>query len=220
MTRSITLSFLLAATYVLHAQCTDLPLPTNAVVVTTSGTTNPPPGSVWVCGGLDVTLIVDFTTIYVEPGSTVQVIGSYNTGFMKGPGSLSAQCDTCFWEYEPTVTFMPISGSLNMGAPCDPITYDYSQAPSPGCPNVSAVNEVAATDVRLQLAPNPVADRLNVQANGHTLLGITVLDMTGREVLQASAMNASYDVSTLRAGSYIARIRTERGLVSLRFLKE
>ena len=205
MKRTTTLLLLSATTYFAHAQCTDISIPNTAIVVNTSGTTDPPPGAVWVCGGVDVTIMGDYHELYIESGSTVQVVGNFCVGFMKGPGTLNSIGDTCIWSIEPTVTFMP-SGSFNIGSPCTPVTYDYTSAPTPGCAGVTGVDEVVAPGT-LQVMPNPASTMFTVNTNDGLAWSHELLDASGRVLQRLSARTGltTFDVSTLAPGRYILR---------------
>lgn len=219
MKRTLTLLSLASFFSYAHAQCTDLPIPANAVVVSTSGPQVIFGGSVWVCGGVTTTIQGIGLTVYAESGANVTVNGNYCIGFAKGPGTFTSEGDTCFWSYEPTVTFSSF-GSMNLGSPCDPITFDYSTAPLAGCPEASGVEEIASPVLHAEVAPNPADDRLRVVVEGGILQAAQVVDMNGREVLNASGDRAKeMDVHALPQGAYAVRIRTDKGLLTERFNK-
>lgn len=196
-----------------HAQCSELPILSNATLIDASGTVDPPPGAVWICGGLDVTILGSFHNLYIEPNCTVQVIGSFNDGFMKGPGTLTTDCDTCFWQFDPSVQFVPIGGDLNMGFPCEPVTFNYADAPANGCTSGVGMLEHTASAVQVELSPNPATDRVSIRWAGATVLRSDVVDLSGRTVLVFPAQNNGvYDVSSLPEGRYLARIQSDQGI--------
>lgn len=221
MLRTLTLLAFAATAHLLYAQCTDLPIPDNATVIDQSGTSSPMPGAVWICGGLDVTILGDYHNLYVEPNSTVQVIGMFCNGYMKGPGTLTTDCDTCFWQFDPEVDFVNTGGDMNFGLPCAPVTFNYADAPANGCTTGTGLTEHTAPAVQLELAPNPIIDRLLLRVTDDTIRQLEIVDLRGRTVLQPSAQrDGAYDVRTLRPGSYVARVHTDKGVRTATFNKQ
>ncbi len=61
----------------------------------------------------------------------------------------------------------------------------------------------------VQVAPNPVADLLNIYANGQKIQSVQLSDMTGKIVLDSTA--ETIDMSALQKGVYFATITTNSG---------
>ena len=74
------------------------------------------------------------------------------------------------------------------------------------------------------LWPVPVADILNVElARPAQNATLTIVDMTGREVLQRTIGNArkvGVDVAALHAGAYFVRVQADGATRVVRFVRE
>ncbi|WP_417889023.1 T9SS type A sorting domain-containing protein [Xanthomarina gelatinilytica] len=71
------------------------------------------------------------------------------------------------------------------------------------------------------IVPNPVGDVLNIHLNQkETIRSITVIDMSGRQVLSINDHLTSISVSNLKAGIYFANIVTDKGAYSKKILKK
>jgi hypothetical protein len=69
--------------------------------------------------------------------------------------------------------------------------------------------------------PNPVADVLTVAGlEGSHNNEVTVMDVTGKRVLEGQLRSSRLDVSSLRTGVYVLSIRTGDRLVQHRFVKQ
>ena len=74
------------------------------------------------------------------------------------------------------------------------------------------------------LSPNPVIDRLNISVvNGISVNNVSVYDISGKQIMQVSSSGQSQiylDTAGLPAGVYFARIDTQQGVISKRFIKQ
>lgn len=218
MKRPITLAALALSSFSLLAQCENIPVAGNATVISTNGNFTQMGGSVWVCSGVVASIDGIGLTIYAEANTQLTVSGNFMIGFAKGPSTITNFGDTCFWSHEPSVTYMGI-GAINFGSPCTPFSYDYAQAPANGCV-VNSVAEAANMEVRAELLPNPAHDQLSVRVSGTTLRSVDVLDMSGRELLHAFNDQARLlDVHELLPGNYVLHLRTDKGTLMQRFMK-
>lgn len=69
--------------------------------------------------------------------------------------------------------------------------------------------------------PNPASDQLSWECNECTATEIRVLDVSGKQVLEASnPMQNSISVLSLHSGVYIFEIHSDLGIHSTRFVKE
>ena len=71
----------------------------------------------------------------------------------------------------------------------------------------------------IKLFPNPTTGILNIESKS-TILGISIYDLVGREVLDKKTKLNSVDLSTLPKGVYLVKIKTEQGEVVKRVVKE
>ena len=88
----------------------------------------------------------------------------------------------------------------------------------------SAVQEVfLAQSDSLMIYPNPARGLVTIFAGGTSILGISVLNVLGADVLdepQVREPEISLDLSHLPSGTYFLRIITERGIVLRKIVKE
>lgn len=88
--------------------------------------------------------------------------------------------------------------------------------------NPLGINENSMEDV--VIAPNPVVDQLIIQLNSQSEnMNVSILDMTGKEVLQLNTNNQSLvelNVAHLSSGVYQVIINTEKGRIVKRILKK
>ncbi len=219
MKKFLTLGSLLSIATISHAQCTDLPIDFTAITVSSSGTTGIDNAAVWVCGDLDVTLIGSFLTVYAEAGSFLQVFGNFNTIYAKEGNVLDIQGDSSLVFFYPT-DMVTVDGVNVLQFPCTPMTFDYTNAPTPPCAVNIGLAENTAEQVSITLQPNPADDVLNVRLNNGVINAIAVLDISGREIKRSiAASNGDVDVSDLSAGQYILRIQTNKGSMIEKFSK-
>lgn len=218
MKRHFLLPFLALAAHGLVAQCSDVPISNDAVVINSNGTYTYPIGThVWVCSGVTATISGPYLLVFAESNTDLTVMGDNAVGFIKQPGSLESIGDNCTWAYGDGVSVTHI-GNVNTGYPCE-ITYDYSAAPSNGCVGVAGLAEHERSGA-LEVFPDPAQDMLTIRVDG-VLHMVEVLDMSGRMVVQARGTGGrALDVRALRAGTYIVRVHTDGGMLTERFIKQ
>ncbi|WP_426490674.1 T9SS type A sorting domain-containing protein [Hymenobacter sp. 102] len=80
----------------------------------------------------------------------------------------------------------------------------------------------ALTAGNVRVFPNPAADNLIIQVAGRaTKTAVTVTDLAGRTVLQGtSALDGSFSLNSLRAGSYILLVQDGTTLTSHKIVKQ
>ncbi len=72
----------------------------------------------------------------------------------------------------------------------------------------------------VSLYPNPATASITIQATDVTISQVEILDMTGRTVTIIAQMQNTINIQSLETGIYFARITTEKGEVTLRFIKQ
>lgn len=77
------------------------------------------------------------------------------------------------------------------------------------------VLDAAAVD----LFPNPAFDRISSSAPDLDILQIDLFDLSGRRVNSITSTNTSIDISDLSPNVYLARITTNQGIITKRFVK-
>ena len=90
---------------------------------------------------------------------------------------------------------------------------------------VLVTNTLSITDVsdpKFKMYPNPVKDYLNfVFEDNDVFKGCEIYDITGRKVMFISQTDQStVEVSRLPIGLYFIRIKTDRGVLTAKFIKE
>lgn len=85
--------------------------------------------------------------------------------------------------------------------------------------NSSNLNYTYYIDEELILYPNPASDILYIKTEDETLINIEVFTIDGRTVLLALQNTNTLDVSKLLKGSYIIKIKTEKGYKLGKFIK-
>ena len=74
---------------------------------------------------------------------------------------------------------------------------------------------------KLSTTPNPVEDVLNIHLSQNEIISsITLMDLSGRQVLTVNDHLKSITVANLKAGMYIANIVTDKGIYSKKILKK
>ena len=70
--------------------------------------------------------------------------------------------------------------------------------------------------------PNPTQDSWTIKTNNVPMQAITVYDVLGKQVLSLSPENSEVEVNAanLKAGLYFAKIKTERGINSIKLIKD
>ncbi len=80
-------------------------------------------------------------------------------------------------------------------------------------------NVLVGDSEKLNVYPNPVRDVLHIQSE-QPIKQIIVLDVQGKVVLQLQGDNRKVNMQALPQGSYLLRVRTERGTSSIKVMKQ
>lgn len=92
-----------------------------------------------------------------------------------------------------------------------------------GCLSVSTDIDELSAALMISSYPNPTTDQLTFDIGERRLSSIQVIDMSGRVVVTASPASTGridLNVAALDQGAYIALIRTDKGRMTTRFVKE
>lgn len=85
----------------------------------------------------------------------------------------------------------------------------------------TSINQVKVNEVALTVFPNPTTDYVNIETKG-MIRHITIFDMTGRIVKQASPMTnnlTQLNLSELKNGVYLVEVKSENGNVVKKVVK-
>ncbi len=70
----------------------------------------------------------------------------------------------------------------------------------------------------IQLYPNPATATITIQSESVVITKVEILDMAGRIVMTET--NSTINIHVLETGVYFARVTTESGMTTLRFVKQ
>jgi hypothetical protein len=112
------------------------------------------------------------------------------------------------------------------------LSVNYQTITVAGSPTVTAIvngnannftvglKELKADEASLQVYPNPATQALNIQMLSPLQpAGIKILDQIGREIYSGE-FNAKIDISKWNSGMYYLEIKTAKGTVTRKFIKE
>ena len=193
-------------------------------------------GSSYDFNGQILTATGTYTTTFTSStgcDSTVVltlVQGEVNTNVVQSGSTLIATASNATWQWVDCD---------NGNAPIAGATSQYFQASEIGsyavlitqeCTGMSDCFDVTTIGIEerqlplFSLWPVPVADILNVElARPAQNATLTIVDMTGREVLQRTIGNArkvGVDVAALHAGAYFVRVQADGATRVVRFVRE
>ncbi|WP_227806446.1 T9SS type A sorting domain-containing protein [Algibacter lectus] len=69
------------------------------------------------------------------------------------------------------------------------------------------------------MLPNPVKEELNINVKAE-VESISIVDLSGRQVLNVKTNERKLVVDQLKSGLYIANIATDKGVFSQKFVKQ
>ena len=77
------------------------------------------------------------------------------------------------------------------------------------------------TNGKLRIYPNPVRDELRIENGEWRIEKVEILDLTGKIILNSQlSILHSVNVSALPQGIYIVKLKTDKGIVTEKFIKE
>ncbi|MBV6878961.1 T9SS type A sorting domain-containing protein [Epilithonimonas ginsengisoli] len=88
-------------------------------------------------------------------------------------------------------------------------------------PNAMSTEDLSGAN-QIQVFPNPIIDNVNFKSK-NTILEVSIYDMTGKKVLSSEKQSSSsvqMSATSLPAGVYTARIKTNKGFESLKLIKK
>ena len=68
--------------------------------------------------------------------------------------------------------------------------------------------------------PNPTSGQINLNLEGRTMSGYSIVDVNGRVVASAQGQHETLDISALARGFYLLNISTELGSSAIKIIKE
>ena len=88
--------------------------------------------------------------------------------------------------------------------------------------NTFGINDSSFEKVRFSVFPNPVNnDNLNfTQPINIRIESITIFDISGREIINKTTNENAIKINQLNSGLYLLCVKTDRGILSTKFIKE
>jgi hypothetical protein len=153
--------------------------------------------------------------------NSVQSIGMY--AFYSCSGLTSITCETAASPVIYANTFnnvdkyIPVSVSCGSEANYQAATgwkdfTDYSDC-------ISGIVELSQA-AQLKIYPNPVKNELRIESGELTIENVEIADLQGKTVSTFNNAGNKINVSHLSAGIYLLKIKTDKGVVTGKFVKE
>lgn len=166
----------------------------------------------WICPGGAGNSTLFFDEVYMEQFSSVILNnnnGATAVAYMKPNTSLTGVGFNSEIGVAIVESGMNTSGiSADKFLTCPVLTFDYTEAPTNGCPGIITGQEEEITSV-MEIAPNPSNDKVSITLPFGELSKLTLVDALGRIVeMQAASV---VDVSGLDAGIYHLTVETVNG---------
>lgn len=202
MRTALTLLALPLAT-VVAAQCSTA-ISSIATVITANGLISANNESFWVCGGAQVTFSGNDNVIHGEAGSIINVTGDDNLLLTKGFGNLGGDLNVAWAENGPLIVN---SGTNNTINDCNPIVFDYTNAPNNGCAVGIEENTLSGVSI---YPTNSTDGRITVDARGAGLDQVLVMNALGQQVMAVPGKGFTViDMSALGSGVYFLRLTAD-----------
>lgn len=84
------------------------------------------------------------------------------------------------------------------------------------CQNVSKVN---SQEFKIEIFPNPTAEIITINSNGHQIVELSISDSEGRLVKKIKGNNSQMSIADLAEGLYILKISTSNSFTTKRIIK-
>jgi len=102
---------------------------------------------------------------------------------------------------------------------CDGESLPFLRWQGISCSGTEVVNITATAGIRIY--PNPVRDELRIENGEWRIEKVEILDLTGKIILNSQlSILHSVNVSALPQGIYIVKLKTDKGIVTEKFIKE
>ncbi|MEQ9064085.1 MAG: T9SS type A sorting domain-containing protein [Vicingaceae bacterium] len=207
-----------AAVFQLQAQC-NFNIPSSAIIVKNIITHSADNASIWLCKDVDMTVTGQNNTIYAEGHNIIIINGDANNIYAKYPGqtALNSNNNSLIKELWTQVSD---NGSNNSKTDCTPLMYDYTNAPSGGCPITTGLSTYEPS-IKWDFYPNPVSDLLQITVQSSDNVTFLIYNSTGTLVLQGQFSHSLIlNVNSLISGVYNLRIESSNKSSNQRFIKK
>ncbi len=197
---STTLLFALA--FDASSQCNPS-VPSNAQVMNFTQTIGFGGAQLWICPGDTITSGGGSHTVYLEVSAMFQGGGGSNTIYCPAGAKVNMSSGSNIIYYVNIADIINAGGGPTL-IQCTSISYNYANAPVPGCQQTTGLNETE--EHQFSVYPNP--------SNGHFIIetnqpaggvSITIHDVFGRNIFKTSGefgVRKELSVSGLPSGMY------------------
>ena len=154
-------------------------------------------------------LAVTSTTNMLCSGSSATLNAGYGTSYSWAPGSQTTQAIVV----SPTVT----TSYTVTNAQCS-LTASFTQSVT----TCVGITEISADARSFGLYPNPATNAVTLEFNNNSVKNISLLDLTGRVVLNTSVSDekTTLNISNLAKGIYYVRIQTNNKVEVAKIVKD
>lgn len=160
--------------------------------------------SYWVCPDLNFGLSIMAHSIYAEANDSIFIYMDAVNIYIKGPGFIRLSGNDNLIVHEASVVIDDL-GTGNSFTPCSTITYNYSQAPFPGCFTPAGTSGQLSESDNFIFFPNPARNELFLSnLDNSKTYEVRVYSLTGNltNVFQINPGQATLDISKLNSGLY------------------
>lgn len=179
--------------------------------------------NIWVCAGSNIMFPEgEHNTFWLELGQNgVHFWGPYNTVYYKGDtpfaNIVTSNNNTFYVSSSDLVSFGSSTTGNTVFLCPGGVAFDYTDAPE-GCGTISGLDELSGTSFHVRY--DPATDQIIADGQLNGLLGIQLLDITGRVLERISANACSgWSMSAFPAGCYIVQTIAKTGVHAQRFAK-
>jgi len=81
-------------------------------------------------------------------------------------------------------------------------------------------SNITANAAGVTIYPNPVKDELRIESGELVIKKVEIFNISGKIIYQFNGLENQIDVSALPRGMYLMRIETDKGIESMKFIKE
>ena len=137
-------------------------------------------------------------------------------GLTENPSLTCLQVDDVAWSNDPAnwdETLTNMYGHFFY-------SFDAQTDFSADCGIASSINFIENPSLPFSIFPNPTNQQLNIEIENAEISQINIIDLSGKIVRTVSQNASAIDVSNLDNGIYFIKIKTDKGILNNRFIKQ
>lgn len=214
---------LLQNTNKLIGQC-NVQIPTNAIVLQNYSVIYDSNQVYWLCENAYIEYHGNNNIIYAEKNTYIEnhVVGSSTIIYAKT--GTYCECygtnDTIF--YEAGVIIESIPGLSSDSVLCNSLTFDYSNAPTNGCPATTGIDKLYNDEI-ISVYPNPTNGELFIKLNTYKEkpMRIQTTDLSGNILFELTNTSAEQkiNIAQLPTGIYLLRLITDEEIIIKKIIR-